>query len=434
MITGHRVHHSRHRMPVKGGIRYTKNVNIEEIKALAMLMTFKCALVEVPFGGNAGLAKGRSHFAGAKGGIAIDPQQWDVMRLERITRRYTLELCQKNFIGPAIDVPAPDMGTGQREMSWIQDTYRQFVPLEVNAIGCVTGKPVNQGGIRGRAEATGLGVFYAVREFLKYPEIQKRTGITHGTLRGVKVIIQGCGNVGSSAAYFFAKNGAKVIGIGERDCAIYNPKGLDVASILQTFNRDRTFRGYHSPDTVIIEDSKKILEMECDILIPSALEQQINLDNVDFIKAKMVVEAANGPTTPGADAKLSQRGVVVIPDLLANAGGVCVSYFEWLKNLSHVRFGRINKRWEEESKNNILNIIESSMSKKLKPEVREAAGLGADEAQLVYSGLEDTMIGACAEVRRIALEKHVDWRIAAMYTAISKVAECTDTSGVMFMK
>lgn len=371
---------------------------------------------------------------GAKGGIAIDPTEWDPVRLERITRRYTLELCQKNFIGPAIDVPAPDMGTGQREMSWIQDTYRQFYPHEVDSIGCVTGKPVNQGGVRGRTEATGLGVFYAVREFLKYPEIQKKTGITGGTVDNIKIAIQGFGNVGSWAARFFAANGAKIVAIGERDCVLHCPEGLDLTSVEECLLRYRSLRNYAASNTTVEADPRKILEIDCDVLIPAAMEQQITSENADRVRARMIVEAANGPTTPAADKALCDRGVVIIPDMLANAGGVCVSYFEWLKNLSHVRFGRINKRWEESSKQHMLDLIESSLGKKITPEVRAIVGVGANEAQLVYSGLEDTMINACEEVRRIAAEKDTDLRMAAMYSAITKVADCTDTSGMIFMK
>lgn len=356
------------------------------------------------------------------------------MRLERITRRYTLELCQKNFIGPAIDVPAPDMGTGAREMSWIQDTYRQFYPHEVDGIGCVTGKPVNQGGVRGRTEATGLGVYYTVREFLKYPEIQTKTGLTGGDVKGVRVAIQGFGNVGSWAAKFFAQHGAKVVAVGERDCVLLNPDGLDIASMAAVFERDQTLQHYTSHNTTVLDDPQAILKVECDILIPAAMEQQITLDTVHNIKAKMIVEAANGPTTPDADRILHERGIVIIPDMLTNAGGVCVSYFEWLKNLSHVRFGRINKRWEESSKQHMLNLIESSLGKNIPKEIRAIVGVGADEAQLVYSGLEDTMINACEEVRLIAMAKKVDLRMAAMYCAITKVADCTDTSGMIFMK
>jgi glutamate dehydrogenase (NAD(P)+) len=392
---------------------------LDEVSALAMLMTFKCAIIEVPFGG-------------AKGGISIDPSEWDPVRLERITRRYTLELCQKNFIGPAIDVPAPDMGTGQREMSWIQDTYRQFYPHEVDGIGCVTGKPVNQGGVRGRTEATGLGVYYTVREFLKFPEIQQKTGISG--IKGTRIAIQGFGNVGAWAAHFFSENGAKIVSIGERDSCLFSPEGLNVKAVSEHFSKNGTLTGFESFGTTCNSDPKSVLEAECDILIPAAMEHQITMENVNQIRAKIIAEAANGPTTPSADRKLLENGIVILPDMLTNAGGVCVSYFEWLKNLSHVRFGRLSKRWEESSKGHMLDLIEASVGTKFEEQVRRIVGEGASEQQIVYSGLEDTMINACAEVRGVAMEKNIDIRTAAMYAAIVKVADCTDTSGMIFMK
>lgn len=421
IITGYRVHHSRHRMPVKGGIRFAKEVNLEEVNALAMLMTFKCAVMDVPFGG-------------AKGGVAIDPTEWDVDRLERITRRYTLELCQKNFIGPGIDVPAPDMGTGAREMSWISDTYRQFFHNDVDAIGCVTGKPIAQGGVRGRLEGTGLGVFYSVREFLKYPEVQQKTGLT-GSLLGLKVAIQGFGNVGSWTAKFFEQAGAKVIAIGERDCWLHNPDGLNVQELIETLNKERTLSKYFSNGTrVHLGNPLEVLNVECDVLIPAALEQQITTDNASKIQAKLIAEAANGPITPSADRILLGRGHLIVPDLLCNAGGVCVSYFEWLKNLSHVRFGRMSKRWEELSKTNLLDLVEKSTGKTIDPRIKELAIHGAGEQQLVYSGLEDTMINACQETRETANELQVDYRTAAFINSIRKVAGVTDTSGMIFMR
>ena len=352
--------------------------------------------------------------------------------MERITRRYTLELCQKNLIGPAIDVPAPDMGTSHREMSWIQDTYKQFYPHEVDSIGAVTGKPVNQGGIRGRTEATGLGVFYVTREFLKFPEVQEKTRLER--IRNARIEIQGFGNVGSHAAKFFSEAGAKVVAIGERDGVLYNPEGLDIKAVVKSFNSDHSLRNFTSIGTTFLSDPSKVLEMDCDILIPAAMEQQITLENFERIKAPLIVEAANGPTAPEADRHLVERGTIILPDLLVNAGGVCVSYFEWIKNLSHVRFGRINRRWEESSKHQLLELIESGLGHKLEPHVKQSVGMGADEANLVYSGLEDTMIAACGDVREIALQKNIDYRMAAFYAAITKVADCTDTSGMMFMK
>lgn len=265
------------------GIRYAKDVCLNEMNALAMLMTFKCAIVDVPFGG-------------AKGGVNIDPAEWIPDQLERITRRYTLELCQRNFIGPGIDVPAPDMGTGAREMSWIADTYRQFVHADVDAIGCVTGKPVNQGGVRGRTEATGLGVYFAIKDFLRFPEVRKATGLEETVARS-RIIIQGFGNVGSWTANFFHMNGAKVIAIAEKGCALINEDGLDIPSLRRHFEKTGTFEGFEGGK--VISDSGQILEMECDILIPAAIEHQIHEGNASRIKAKILAEAANGPTTPG---------------------------------------------------------------------------------------------------------------------------------------
>ncbi|EPZ33683.1 NAD(P)-binding domain-containing protein [Rozella allomycis CSF55] len=373
VLKAYRVQHSKHRLPCKGGniksakrpgIRFSKAVNLEEVSALAALMTYKCAVVDVPFGG-------------AKGGICINPKKWSPDYLERITRRYTMELCQKNFIGPGTDVPAPDVGTGPVEIT------------DVDSMACVTGKPINQGGVRGRNEgkshsyprkATGLGVFYGVREFLKDPTVQKKTGLS-GSINGVRVIVQGFGNVGYWTAKFFSSHGAKVIGIAERDFGVYNEQAITV------------------------ENSKELLERECDILIPAALEQQITMSNADKIKAKIVAEAANGPTTPGANDVLLRRGIIILPDLLMNAGGVVVSYFEWLKNLSHVRFGRLNKRWEEYSKHRMIDVIEEATGKQLDPKVKREVINGAEEHHLVYSGLEDTMINACHETIKTAEEK-----------------------------
>ncbi|KAG0365727.1 glutamate dehydrogenase, partial [Mortierella sp. AD032] len=393
IIEGYRAQHSRHRLPCKGGIRFSDEVDLQEVEALASLMTYKCAVVDVPFGG-------------AKGGVKLNPKKFTPAQLERITRRYTMELCQKNFIGPGVDVPAPDVGTGPREMSWIMDTYRQFNPQDVNAAGCVTGKPISQGGVRGRNEATGLGVYYGVREFLQFPEVQKMTGLD-GNIAGKTVIVQGFGNVGYWAAKFFQNNGAKIIGIGEHDVSAYDANGLDIEAIFKHRAEKGTFRGFGNAE--IIDGSIKIMERECDILIPAALERQIGLKNVKNIKAKIIGEAANGPITPDAHDYLVSQGKVVIPDLLLNAGGVTVSYFEWLKNLSHVRFGRMSRKWEEAGKSKLLTLHE-----------------------LVYSGLEDTMIGACEETRATAALKNTDFRTAALVNAIQKISTVTTQSGQMF--
>ncbi|OMH84240.1 Glutamate dehydrogenase, mitochondrial [Zancudomyces culisetae] len=417
-IKGYRAQHSRHRLPVKGGIRYSSQVDMQEVEALASLMTYKCAIVDVPFGG-------------AKGGIAINPNDWTEAQLERITRRYTMELCQKGFIGPGIDVPAPDIGTGGREMAWIADTYAQFNPGDVNGLGCVTGKPVSLGGVRGRAEATGLGVYYGIREFLGYPEVQEKMK-HHGLIEGTTMVLQGFGNVGYWASKFFHSNGAKIIAIAEYDCGVYSRDGLDIDKLSEHKKRTGSFKGF--TDATVVDDPMKLLELECDVLIPAAMERQIGLKNVKNIRAKMVGEAANGPLTPGADEYLRQRGVLVIPDMLLNAGGVCVSYFEWLKNLSHVRFGRMNKKWDEQGKSKLLNLVEANAGRKLNEAERRTLIHGAEEHELVYSGLEDTMIVACHETRSTANIKKVDYKTAALINAIAKISSVYSASGSMFTK
>ncbi|KAI9292292.1 glutamate dehydrogenase [Neoconidiobolus thromboides FSU 785] len=416
MIRGYRAQHSRHRLPVKGGIRFSDEVDLQEVEALATLMTFKCAVVDVPFGGG-------------KGGIQINPKEWTPAQLERITRRFTVELCQKNFIGPGIDVPAPDVGTGAREMAWIMDTYRQLHSTDVNAAACVTGKPVSQGGVRGRTEATGLGVYYGVREFLKFKEIQQKTGLS-GKMEGTTVAIQGFGNVGYWAAKFFQDNGAKVVAIGEYECAIHDENGLDIEALFAHRKETGTFRGYSSG--TILDEPLSVLEVKCDVLIPAALERQIGLKNAHKIQAKIVGEAANGPVTPAAHDILTERGIVVIPDLLLNAGGVCVSYFEWLKNLSHVRFGRMNKMWEEQGKAKLLALVEQEVGRNLSESERRHIVHGAEEHELVYSGLEDTMIVACRETLSTANSLNVDYRTAALVNAIQKIALVNQSSGAMF--
>lgn len=414
IVEGHRAQHSRHRLPVKGGIRFSSEVDLQEVEALASLMTFKCAVVDVPFGG-------------AKGGIRIDPRQWTVSQLENITRRYTMELCQKNFIGPGIDVPAPDVGTGAREMSWIQDTYRQFNSGDVNAAACVTGKPISQGGVRGRNEATGLGVYYGVREFLSYPEVQKLTGLS-GKIAGTKIAIQGFGNVGYWAAKFFETHGAKIIAIGEVDITAYDENGLNVEKLFKHKKENGSFKGY--PCKML--ETLQVLELECDVLIPAALERQIGMRNVHKVKAKLIGEAANGPITPAANDILVKKGIPIVPDLLLNAGGVTVSYFEWLKNLSHVRFGRMNKKWDEQGKAKLLSLVEQQAGRQLSDVERRHIVHGAEEHELVYSGLEDTMVMASQETRATAIEKKTDYRTAAFLNAISKIAAVYEGSGMIF--
>ena len=406
VIEAWRAEHSHHKLPVKGGIRYSPDVNEDEVLALAALMTFKCAIVDVPFGG-------------AKGGIKIDPRKTSVEQLERITRRYTAELTKKNFIGPGIDVPAPDYGTGPREMSWIADTYAQFHPGEIDAIGCVTGKPLSQGGIRGRKEATGRGVFFGVREALADPELLKELGLSAG-LAGKRAVVQGLGNVGFHAAKFLQEGGAVIVGLSEWEGAIANPKGLDVAAVMEHRAATGKITGFPGAIDIPSEDA---LFLDCEILVPAALENVIRGANAARVKAKIIAEGANGPIAADGDAILRQKGVYVIPDMYLNAGGVTVSYFEWLKNLSHVRFGRMEKRFEEMSAARMVKTIESATGKPLAEHERKLLIHGAEEEDLVNSGLEETMSVAWHQIRD-AQRKHpkTDLRTAAFISAIDKIA------------
>lgn len=411
-----RAEHSHHKLPCKGGIRYADTVDGDEVQALAALMTYKCALVDVPFGG-------------AKGGIKLRPKTYSVAELEHITRRYVFELVRKNFMGPGLDVPAPDVGTGPREMAWIADTYSQLKAGELDALGCVTGKPVSAGGVRGRTEATGRGVFFGTREVVSVAEDMKALGLSAG-LDGKRVVIQGLGNVGRHAAQFFAQGGAVIVGLAEADGAIANPKGIDVAKVLAWRDERKTFKDF--PGATALARREDALELECDILIPAALERQITEENAPRIKAKIVVEAANGPTTQEADAILAQRKVMVVPDAFINAGGVTVSYFEWVKNLGHVRFGRMQKRFEQGAFERMLGAVEGVTGRSFSPEQREALTHGAGEEDLVNSGLEETMIGAYHPIRE-TWRRHggkADLRTAAMIVAIDKIALSYEQLGI----
>jgi len=407
VIEAYRVQHSQHKSPCKGGIRFSMAVNQDEVMALAALMTYKCAIVNVPFGG-------------AKGGIKISPRSLSTYELEKITRRYTSELVKKNFIGPGIDVPAPDYGTGEREMAWIVDTYQSLKPGEIDAAGCVTGKPISLGGVRGRKEATGLGVFFGVREVCLMPEVMKKQGLTVG-IENKKVVVQGLGNVGYHSAKFFRENGATVISIAEFEGAIYNAAGLNEEEVFQ--HRKKTGSILNFPGATNLKNSGDALELDCDILIPAALENVIDKNNAPKIKAKIIGEAANGPLTPEADDILAAKGILVIPDMYLNAGGVTVSYFEWLKNLSHVRYGRLEKRFTENANINILNQIEELTGKKVTESEKEIIAHGPDEIDLVHSGLEETMINATREIMDIwkANPTIPDMRTAAYVCAINKV-------------
>ena len=416
VIHAWRVQHSHHKMPVKGGIRYSPDVYEEEVMALAALMTYKCAIVDVPFGG-------------AKGGIKIEPKDYSLDELERLTRRYAAELTKKSFLGPGIDVPAPDYGTGEREMAWIADTYAAFNPGQLDALGCVTGKPVTQGGVRGRKEATGRGLFFALREACQEADEMKRLGLSRG-LDGKRIIVQGLGNVGYHAAKFCREGGALITVIAEREGAISNPKGLNEEAVFQHRKATGSILGF--PGATDIADTRAALEMECDVLLPAALESVFTAENAPRIKAKIILEGANGPTTPEADPVFRQKGMLVIPDIYCNAGGVTVSYFEWLKNLSHVRFGRMQKRHEQANELGMLKVIEETTGRKFTDTERAALAKGPDEQDLVNSGLEETMIAAFHELLNLQRQTNgvPDLRIAAFLNAIHKVARSYTELGI----
>ena len=415
VFTGYRSVHSDHITPVKGGIRYSLAVNQDEAETLAALMTYKCAVVDVPFGGS-------------KGGLCINPDDFEDHEIEQITRRFAYELIKRDLIHPSQNVPAPDMGTSAREMAWIADEYQRLHPTEMDALACVTGKPVYKSGIAGRVEATGRGIQFALREFFREPLDVKRASLAGG-LDGKRIIVQGLGNVGFHAATFLsAEDGAKVIAIIERDGALMNDEGLDVGAVKEWINTTGGVEGF--PDAAFISEGSSVLESECDILIPAALEGVIHAENAARINAKLIIEAANGPITAAADEVLRERGVVVIPDLYANAGGVTVSYFEWVKNLSHIRFGRMERRAQEATQALMLTELErlSSLvgSDKWAPteNFRTNYAKGADELQLVRSGLDDTMRDALQAMRTRwhEDEKVDDLRLSAYIIAIQKIA------------
>jgi glutamate dehydrogenase (NAD(P)+) len=417
VIEAYRVQHSHHRLPTKGGIRYSNHVNQDEVMALATLMSYKCAIVHVPFGG-------------AKGGVKINPWDYDEETLEKITRRYTYELVRRNFIGPSIDVPAPDYGTGQREMAWIYDTYRTLRENELDAAGCVTGKPVSQFGIRGRTEATGRGVFYGLRQACNHEEDMKKLGLEPG-IAGKKVVIQGFGNVGSFSAQISQEEGdAVIIAIGEADGYLYNEKGIDIQKLMQVKAETGSIMNYPDATKFPKEQRDQVLELECDILIPAALEEVININNANKIKAKIIAEAANGPITSPAEEILLEKGILIIPDVYLNAGGVTVSYFEWLKNLSHMRFGRMDKRYRAQGREDMIAMVEQMTGRKAPVEIVNRFVKGADEVDLVRSGLEESMINAYNFTRNIQKEKNIDLRTAAFVNAIQLIGQDYQSMGI----
>lgn len=409
VFTGWRATHSEHVLPVKGGIRYATFADQQEVEALAALMTYKCSIVNVPYGGS-------------KGALKIDPKKYTPDELEHITRRFTQELDKRGFIGPGLNVPAPDMGTGQHMMAWMADEYQRLHPRDINARGCVTGKPVHFGGIQGRVEATGRGVQYGLREFFRNPDDVKAAGL-EGTLEGKKIIVQGLGNVGYHAAKFLEEeDGAKIIAILERDGALLNEDGLSVEEVFAHKQENGCMEGF--PRAQFVPGGAQLLEHPCDILIPAAMEGVISQDNAANIQAKVIAEAANGPVSYEADRILNEKGVFILPDAYLNAGGVTVSYFEWLKNLSHVRFGRMDRRYEEAQGQAILDVLEQALGKPIEGEARDSLLTGPDELTLVRSGLDDTMREAYREIREVHLsnDKINDRRTAAFALSIKKIA------------
>jgi len=414
VVEAYRAEHSHHRMPTKGGIRYSLDVDEDEVMALAALMTFKCALVGIPFGG-------------AKGGVRVAPSQHSVRELERITRRYAFELMKKNFLGPATDVPAPDYGTGEREMGWIFDTYKALRPDDLNAAACVTAKPIALGGIPGRTEATGLGVYFGIRELFDDALMLERLGCSPG-IAGKRFVIQGLGNVGLHAARAIAAGGGILVGLAEIEGALAHPDGLDLERVLQhrrDTGRILDFPGAHNLTTAAA------LELECDVLVPAALQHQIRADNAAQIRAKVVAEAANGPVTSAADAILKSRNIVILPDVFLNAGGVTVSYFEWLKNIEHVSFERLITRWEQTVGERFANALEKLTGNALPVDERRTLVLGPSERDIVRTALENTMIIAYRAIRELQTARGLeDLRTAAWLLAIERVAEVYERSGV----
>jgi glutamate dehydrogenase (NAD(P)+) len=416
-IAAYRAQHKHHKLPTKGGTRYAPTVDIQEVEALACLMTLKCAVVELPYGG-------------AKGGIRIDPRHYSARELESITRRYTLELAKKGFIGAGIDVPGPDLGTGTREMSWMKDTYKTFFgQSDINCEACCTGKAISQGGIKGRTESTGLGVYYAIRELINDPAIAAKAGVTTG-VAGKSFIIQGFGNVGYYASKYLTENGAKLIGVVEWDGSIYNKDGISADELEEYRKKHRSIMGYPGASEQWKHDGA--MYQECDILIPAAIEKSVNKFNAERINCKILAEAANGPTTMAGEQILNRKGVVILPDILLNAGGVTCSYFEWLKNLEHVRPGRLVRRWEEKTKRNLIKVISQKTNTPETALTDEQANLlrGPGEIDIVYSGLEEVMCQAVEETKQTSARLNCSLRTAAYVNAIEKIHKCYADAGI----
>ena len=415
-FTGWRSVHSEHFEPAKGGIRYDINASQEEVEALAALMTYKCAIIEVPYGGS-------------KGALKINPKDWTKAEIEKITRRFAQELIKRDLIHPAQNVPAPDVGTSANEMAWIADEYRRIYPTDINALACVTGKPTEKGGLVGRAEATGRGVQYIIREFFRHDDDYLRAGF-RDSLKDKKVSIQGLGNVGYHAAKFLQQEDeCRIVCVMEYNGAILNPDGLDIEKIKQHYLEHGSFEG--SPEGKFEPNTSELLCMECDILIPAAKENVIDKSNAQEIEAKLIVEAANGPITFEADEILNKRNVTIIPDIMANAGGVAVSYFEWIRNIRHIRFGRLEKRRNAFQFETLIAAIETMTGKDMPEKFKEQFIEGANEIDLVRSGLDDMMREAYQKVRQSMIENKIpNLRTAAYKVALDRIAISYDSIGL----
>ena len=414
VFTGWRSVHSEHLEPVKGGIRFSPAVNASEVEAMAALMTFKNAVIDVPFGGS-------------KGGLKITPSKYDDEDLEKITRRFTEELVKRGLISPSLNVPAPDMGTGKKEMAWIADEYKRLNPQDINAYACVTGKPENMGGVDGRTEATGRGIFYALSSFFNSPDIKKTS--LKGKLSSQSIIIEGLGKVGYYAARALRDHGCKVIGVIEKKTSFYNQKGLDIDQIDSWIKGSRDPKDY--PNQNEIKSREELLSVGCDIFIPAAREGTITEENQKILNTKLICEGANGPLTSRADHYLNKRGILIIPDLYANAGGVAVSYFEWVRNLSHMRFGRMEKRRKEYETTSILSVIESSTGKRVSSKTKSMLNQGPTELDLVRSGLEDMMTEAYENMSIIwNKNNYPTLRSTAYIYSIKKLIESYKSIGI----
>ena len=405
-FTGWRAVHSEHILPTKGGLRYSETVDQDDTEALASLMTYKCAIVNIPFGG-------------AKGGLKINPKNYTMPQLREITKAFASKLINKGFISPALNVPAPDVGTSEREMEWILETYKTLKPDDINYRGCVTGKPLHRGGIAGRTEATGRGIEEVVREIFRHEDVVKEAGLKN-ELKDNEIIVQGFGNVGSNLAkHLYNRDNAKIIAIGEYDGYLYNKKGIDINALIEFFQKNKSI---NNPKLGEFKNKpSELLELDCDILIPAALENAITDDNVDKIKTKLIIEAANGPVSFEADQKLFEKGVMIIPDIYVNAGGVVVSYFEWVKDISHIRFGRVEKRFQEQKILDIIDLIDKKTNTKTDFDTIKKIIHGADEEDLAFSGLEDSMRNAFIEIYNAKKQIKKSFRDSAYYVSLKKI-------------